>query len=935
MELTAVAASSSSSRALTGQLSRFNPLLTPTFPKSRLLTPPTASFRLATPSFSLKSTLKDTNIVTTATKMAGDDNTTREFELSNLTALSPLDGRYWNKVKDLSPFMSEYGLIYYRVLVEIKWLLKLSQIPEVTEVPKFSQEAHSYLLGVIDGFSMDDALEVKDIERVTNHDVKAVEYFLKKKCQPHPEIAKVLEFFHFACTSEDINNLAHALMLKEAMERVIFPAMDELIKAICSLAVTNASIPMLSRTHGQPASPTTLGKEMAVFAARLSEQRQEISQVKIKGKFAGAVGNYNAHLSAYPGIDWPQVSREFVESLGLSFNPYVTQIEPHDYMARVFYAIIIFNTILIDFDRDVWGYISLAYFKQITKAGEIGSSTMPHKVNPIDFENSDGNLGKANGSLSHLSEKLPISRWQRDLTDSTVLRNMGEGLGHSLLAYKSALQGIGKLQVNNTRLSEDLDQSWEVLAEPIQTVMRRYGVPEPYEKLKELTRGRAVTKESIREFIEGLELPKEAKDYLFKLTPHTYVGAAVELGKTVDMTLSLIDFPVNMETSMACVAGGAYLPGVSSQHSKALMSSPSVSASFSSRGLKSGFFGESLRLAPRSSLRVTKAKSTVAKAELGDSLEEFLTKATPDKGLVRLMMCMGEALRTIAFKVRTASCGGTACVNSFGDEQLAVDMLANQLLFEALTYSHYCKYACSEEVPELQDMGGPAEGGFSVAFDPLDGSSIVDTNFSVGTIFGVWPGDKLTGITGRDQVAAAMGVYGPRTTYVLALKDFPGTHEFLLLDEGKWQHVKETTEVGEGKLFSPGNLRATFDNPDYEKLINYYVKEKYTLRYTGGMVPDVNQIIVKEKGIFTNVISPSSKAKLRLLFEVAPLGFLVEKAGGYSSDGHQSVLDKVITNLDDRTQVAYGSKDEIIRFEETLYGKSRLKSGGVPVGAAA
>ncbi|KAG6763738.1 hypothetical protein POTOM_031177 [Populus tomentosa] len=409
-----------------------------------------------------------------------------------------------------------------------------------------------------------------------------------------------------------------------------------------------------------------------------------------------------------------------------------------------------------------------------------------------------------------------------------------------------------------------------------------------------------------------------------------------------------------METGIACCARGAYLPGVS-QHSKASMSPRSISPStFAARSLKSSsLFGETLRFIPRSSLRVSKAKnsSLVTRCEIGDSLEEFLAKATPDKGLIRVMMCMGEALRTIAFKVRTASCGGTACVNSFGDEQLAVDMLANNLLFEALTHSHFCKYACSEEVPELQDMGGPVEGGFSVAFDPLDGSSIVDTNFSVGTIFGVWPGEKLTGVTGRDQVAAAMGVYGPRTTYVLALKDYPGTHEFLLLDEGKWQHVKETTEVGEGKLFSPGNLRATFDNPDYEKhklfcllpmplfltqqLINYYVKEKYTLRYTGGMVPDVNQIIVKEKGVFTNVISPSSKAKLRLLFEVAPLGLLVENAGGYSSDGHRSVLDKEIKSLDDRTQVAYGSKNEIIRFEETLYGKSRLKAEGVPVGAAA
>ncbi|GLJ44156.1 hypothetical protein SUGI_0921260 [Cryptomeria japonica] len=373
---------------------------------------------------------------------------------------------------------------------------------------------------------------------------------------------------------------------------------------------------------------------------------------------------------------------------------------------------------------------------------------------------------------------------------------------------------------------------------------------------------------------------------------------------------------------------------------------PSTSVQVSAKA--SSIFGQSLRAWPKSSTRrrasgrVRKAaplgsgsSTAVIKCELGDSLEEFLNKSTPDKNLIRLMMCMGEAMRTIAFKVRTASCGATACINTFGDEQLAVDLIANKLLFESLRYSHFCKYACSEENPVPEDMGGPVEGGFSVAFDPLDGSSIVDTNFTVGTIFGVWPGDKLTGVTGRDQVAAAMGIYGPRTTYVLALKDAPGTHEFLLMDDGKWQHVKDTTEIGEGKLFSPGNLRATFDNPEYEKLINYYVSEKYTLRYTGGMVPDVNQIIVKEKGIFTNVTSPSAKAKLRLLFEVAPLGLLVEKAGGHSSDGKQSVLDKVIINVDDRTQVAYGSKNEIIRFEETLYGSSRLSLKGAPVGAKA
>ncbi|KAH7537507.1 hypothetical protein FEM48_Zijuj03G0100300 [Ziziphus jujuba var. spinosa] len=464
-----------------------------------------------------------------------------EFELSNLTAISPLDGRYWNKVKELAPYTSEYALIYYRVLVEVQWLLKLSQIPEVEEVPSVSEDGRSYLQGLVDGFSLNDALEIKKIEKVTNHDVKAVEYFLKQKCQSHPEIAKVLEFFHFACTSEDINNLSHAMMLKDALENVIFPTIIDLIKEICNMAEENAHIPMLSRTHGQPATPTTLGKEMANFAYRLSEIRGKISQVEILGKLAGAVGNYNAHLVAYPDVDWPQIAEEFVTSLGLSFNPYVTQIESHDYMAALFDAICQFNNVLIDFDRDIWGYISLGYFKQITKAGEIGSSTMPHKVNPIDFENSEGNLGVANANLSHLSMKLPISRWQRDLTDSTVLRNLGLGLGHSLLAYKSTLQGIAKLQVNEARLHEDLDNCWEILAEPIQTVMRRYDVPEPYEKLKELTRGREVTKESIRKFIEGLELPKEAKTNLLKLTPHNYVGVAVKLAREVHRVVNLVD----------------------------------------------------------------------------------------------------------------------------------------------------------------------------------------------------------------------------------------------------------------------------------------------------------------------------------------------------------------------------------------------------------
>ncbi|KAL9676452.1 hypothetical protein QQ045_004666 [Rhodiola kirilowii] len=469
------------------------------------------------------------------------EEASQESEIFSLSALSPLDGRYRKKVKELAPYMSEYGLIYFRIVVEIKWLLKLSEIPEIVEVPSISSDARSYLEELIERFSVNDALEVKNIEKVTNHDVKAVEYFLKEKCQSHPEIAKVLEFFHFACTSEDINNLAHALMLKDALNKVIVPVMDDLIEAISAMAKDNAHIPMLSRTHGQPASPTTLGKEMAIFAVRLSRERNGISSVALMGKFAGAVGNYNAHLVAYPEINWPRSAKEFVESLGLSFNPYVTQIETHDYMAKLFHGFIQFNNILTDFDRDIWGYISLGYFKQITKAGEIGSSTMPHKVNPIDFENSEGNLGKANAGLSYLSMKLPISRWQRDLTDSTVLRNMGEVLGHSLLAYKSALQGIGKLRVNETCVSRDLDHSWEVLAEPIQTVMRRYGVPEPYEKLKELTRGRTVNKESIQIFIEGLELPRQAKDNLLKLTPHSYVGAAAELAKDVDEAIKVIN----------------------------------------------------------------------------------------------------------------------------------------------------------------------------------------------------------------------------------------------------------------------------------------------------------------------------------------------------------------------------------------------------------
>lgn len=497
-----------------------------------------ATFSMRKPSFCPAAIATNNTTLSTSKVKGSHEGDSSVFELSSLTALSPLDGRYWNKVKELAPFMSEYGLIRYRVLVEIQWLLKLSEIPGLTEVPSFSDEAQHYMQSLIDEFGMADALKVKSIENVTNHDVKAVEYFLKDKCQSHPEINKVLEFFHFSCTSEDINNLAHGLMLKEALNNVLFPVMDEVIGALCDMAKEYAHIPMLSRTHGQPASPTTLGKEMAIFAVRLSRERQRLSQIELLGKFGGAVGNYNAHFVAYPEINWPKIAEEFVQSLGLTFNPYVTQIEPHDYMASLFHAAIQFNNILTDFDRDIWGYISLGYFKQTTKAGEIGSSTMPHKVNPIDFENSEGNLGKANAGLSYLSMKLPISRWQRDLTDSTVLRNMGEGLGHSLLAYRSTLQGIRKLQVNQTRLDEDLNNSWEVLAEPIQTVMRRYGVPEPYEKLKEFTRGKAVTQESMREFVQGLDLPQAAKDNLLKVTPHTYIGAATELAKSVDAAVN-------------------------------------------------------------------------------------------------------------------------------------------------------------------------------------------------------------------------------------------------------------------------------------------------------------------------------------------------------------------------------------------------------------
>jgi len=455
------------------------------------------------------------------------------MELDSLLAISPIDGRYARQSSELRDIFSEFGLIKNRVLVEIEWLKMLASEKSITEVPALSDAATRTLDNIITEFSVNDAARVKDIERTTNHDVKAVEYFLKEKVASNNELNAINEFIHFACTSEDINNLAYALMLKDARSNVLLPHMDQVISAIQKLAHDNAAQPMLSRTHGQPASPSTLGKEMANVAARLQRQRDQVNSNAILGKINGAVGNYNAHLSAYPEIDWQSVAEKFVISLGLEWNPYTTQIEPHDYIAELFDAIARFNTIVIDFDRDVWSYISLAYFKQKTVAGEVGSSTMPHKVNPIDFENSEGNLGLANAIFTHLSQKLPISRWQRDLTDSTVLRNLGVGMAHSLIAYKATLKGISKLEVNAQKLNEDLDHNWEVLAEPIQTVMRRYGIEKPYEKLKELTRGQSITQETMQAFIKSLDIPDDAKQRLLKMTPHSYTGNATEQAKEI------------------------------------------------------------------------------------------------------------------------------------------------------------------------------------------------------------------------------------------------------------------------------------------------------------------------------------------------------------------------------------------------------------------
>ena len=455
------------------------------------------------------------------------------MELNALTAISPIDGRYGGKTKDLRPVFSEYGLIRSRVTVEIRWLLALAAHPSIAEVPAFSAATREHLETIILTFGEADALRVKEIEATTNHDVKAVEYLIKEKIAGNAELEAVSEFVHFACTSEDINNLAHGLMLKDGRDHVLLPMADRVIDAVRALAHDYADQPMLSRTHGQPASPTTLGKEMANIVARLRRQREQIAAVALLGKINGAVGNYNAHLAAYPHVDWATHAEAFVTSLGLSWNPYTIQIEPHDYMAELFDAVARFNTIVIDLCRDVWSYISIGYFKQKTVAGEIGSSTMPHKVNPIDFENAEGNLGIANALFDHLAMKLPVSRWQRDLTDSTVLRNMGVGFAYSTLAWQSALRGIGKLEVDAQRLAADLDANWEVLAEPIQTVMRRYGIEEPYEKLKDLTRGQRVDKVGMQAFIDGLELPDEVKASLKTMTPASYIGNAAEQARRI------------------------------------------------------------------------------------------------------------------------------------------------------------------------------------------------------------------------------------------------------------------------------------------------------------------------------------------------------------------------------------------------------------------
>ena len=450
-----------------------------------------------------------------------------------LLAISPLDGRYKSKCEDLAPYFSEFALMRYRVLVEVKWLQKLSEHDQIDELQAISDRGLEYLNDLIESFSIADAQRIKAIEATTNHDVKAVEYFIKEKFENNTELSGQLEFVHFACTSEDINNLAYALMMRDGRDKVMLNQMREIENQLAQLANNFADQPMLCRTHGQPASPSTVGKEFANVAHRLRRQIAQIESSEILGKINGAVGNYNAHLAAYPSIDWQAIAKEFVEGLGLSWNPYTTQIEPHDYVAELFDAVCRFNTVLIDFDRDIWAYISLGYFKQRTIAGEVGSSTMPHKVNPIDFENSEGNLGIANAIMTHLSEKLPISRWQRDLTDSTVLRNIGTGLAHSLIAYRATMKGIAKLELNAQAVDDDIDSSWEILAEPIQTVMRRYRIEKPYEKLKELTRGKQIDQQSVQNFIKNLTIPESAKQELLQLTPRKYLGNAVEQARAI------------------------------------------------------------------------------------------------------------------------------------------------------------------------------------------------------------------------------------------------------------------------------------------------------------------------------------------------------------------------------------------------------------------
>ena len=451
------------------------------------------------------------------------------MELSSLTAVSPVDGRYGDKVSALRTIFSEFGLLKFRVQVEVRWLQKLAACAEIKEVPAFDADANAFLDQIVANFDVNDAQRIKDIEKTTNHDVKAVEYFLKEKVATLPALHAVSEFIHFACTSEDINNLSHALMLQTARQDVVLPYWKQIIDAVKDLAHKYRDIPLLSRTHGQPATPSTIGKELANVAYRMDRQFKQLQNVEILGKINGAVGNYNAHIVAYPEVNWHQFSEEFVTSLGITWNPYTTQIEPHDYIAELFDCVARFNTILIDFDRDIWCYIALNHFKQRTIAGEIGSSTMPHKVNPIDFENSEGNLGLSNAVLQHLASKLPVSRWQRDLTDSTVLRNLGVGLGYALIAYQATMKGVSKLEVNEANLANELDHNWEVLAEPIQTVMRRYGIEKPYEKLKELTRGKRVDAAGMQAFIDSLELPEDEKVRLKAMTPGNYIGRATTM----------------------------------------------------------------------------------------------------------------------------------------------------------------------------------------------------------------------------------------------------------------------------------------------------------------------------------------------------------------------------------------------------------------------